>query len=218
MRAGAASPAADLLGDLGNSRLGKLLARGEAGAADYNAVNRGAAGGYASGMENLVNMTVAEVQAAQKAHRFNAAGRYQIIGPTLDAAVATLGLTGREKFDAATQDRIFEQYLATSKRPEIGDYISGRSNDLHAALLAMSKEWASVADPDTGLSHYGGVGNNKASISAAEAAAALDQTRAHVLVEIVHKNAPQGTSVKVVSSGPVTAPPPRIETPLPMVH
>jgi hypothetical protein len=166
-----------LLDKLANSQLGKLLAKGEAGAADYNAVNRGAAGGYAAGMENLVNMTVAQVQEAQKAHKFNAAGRYQVIAPTLDSAVSALGLTGKEKFDAATQDRIFEQYLIGSKRKEIGDYVTGKTNDLPAALLGMSKEWASVADPTTGLSHYGGVGNNKASISVAEATQALNQAR-----------------------------------------
>lgn len=203
-----------LLDNLSNSQLGKLLAKGEAGAADYNAVNRGAAGSYASGMENLVNMTVGQVQAAQKNHRFNAAGRYQVIGPTLDSAVADMGLTGNEKFDKSLQDRIFEQYLIGSKRPEIGDYITGKSNDRHAALLGMSKEWASVADPDTGLSHYGDAGKNKASISPGAAGAALDEARGHVHVEVTLKGAPPGTTAKVASSGAVTAPPPRIETPM----
>jgi hypothetical protein len=202
----------DLLGHLANSQLGKLLAKGESGAADYNAVNRGAAGNYASGMENLVNMTVEEVQAAQKAHKFNAAGRYQIIGPTLDSAVTGLGLTGKEKFNAATQDRIFEQYLVGSKRSEIGDYVSGKSNDLHGALLGMSKEWASVADPDTGKSHYGGVGNNKASISVEDATQALNDARGHVHVEVSLKGAPPGTTAKATARGPVTASAPRIET------
>ena len=210
----------NLLGKLANSQLGKLLARGEAGKADYNAVNRGAAGNYAAGMENLVNMTVEQVQAAQKAHKFNAAGRYQIIGPTLDAAVKELGLTGKEKFDRATQDRIFEQYLVGSKRSEIADYVTGKSTDLHAALSAMAKEWASVADPDTGLSHYGGVGHNKASISVAEATQALNAARAgitgggngQVVVDVRLSGAPPGTTVTATASGVARASPPRVET------
>ncbi|KVA16696.1 hypothetical protein [Burkholderia ubonensis] len=45
-------------------------------------------------------------------------------------------------------------------------------------LRAASREWASVADPDTGHSYYAGKGNNRASISAAELEAALRNTRA----------------------------------------
>ena len=217
---GTGSTTSNLFGKLANSRLGKLLARGESGSANYNAVNRGAAGNYAAGMENLVNMTVEQVQAAQKAHKFNAAGRYQIIGPTLDAAAKELGLSGKEKFDRATQDRIFEQYLVGSKRSEIADYVTGKSTDIHAALSGLSKEWASVADPDTGLSHYGKVGHNKASISVAEATQALNDARANigggangqVVVEVRLSGAPHGTTAKATASGVALASPPRVET------
>ena len=223
-----ASIAPNLLDSVANSKLATVLAKGEAGAADYNAVNRGAAGGYAAGMENLVNMTVAQVQAAQAAHQFNAAGRYQLIGPTLDAAVKALGLTGKEKFDKATQDRIFAQYLIGSKRKAIGDYVTGASDDLPSALMGMSKEWASVADPTTGKSHYGGVGNNKASISVAQATEALNDARRTVTgqnaqtataqvngavqVDINLRGAAPGTTAKAVSTGAARASPPRVET------
>ncbi len=206
-------PLGDMLTGLADSQLGKLLQRGESGAAGYNAVNRGAAGNYAAGMENLVNKTVAEVMADQAAHKYNAAGRYQIIGPTLKSAVETLGLTGNEKFSASMQDRIFEQYLINSKRHEIADYIYGRSNDRHAALVGGSREWASIADPDTGLSHYGDVGHNKASITSNEYGAALDQLRAgHVHVTVDFRNTPPGTSAKAVASGKATVAAPRVET------
>ncbi|MFP6560407.1 hypothetical protein WJ542_19205 [Paraburkholderia sp. B3] len=152
-----------------------LIARGEG---DYNVVNRGAAHGYTAGTEDLSNMTVADVMAAQRAHRFNAAGRYQIIGDTLASVAKAMGLTGSEKFDKAMQDRIFSEYLVKNKRKAIGDYLSGKSNDLRAAIKAASLEWASVADPDTGRSHYAGKGNNRASISVAEMGAALQASRA----------------------------------------
>lgn len=154
-----------------------LLAKGEAGKADYSAVNRGAMGNYAAGVENLANMTVAEVMQAQAAHRFAAAGRYQIMPETLKLAHKALGLNGKEKFNAATQDRIFEQYLVGIKRREIADYVTGRSNDLGAALLGMSKEWASVADPRTGKSYYDKDGINHSSITAADATRRLNEAR-----------------------------------------
>jgi len=162
-------------GGLADSAFGKLIARGEG---DYNSVNRGKAGGYRSGTEDLEKMTVAEVMKAQREQKFNAAGRYQIIKGTLADAVKSLGLSGQEKFDRATQDQIFEHYLVNNKRKTIADYISGKSDNLNAAVAAVAREWASVADPATGRSFYAGTGNNKASISAEQMARALQNTRA----------------------------------------
>lgn len=163
------------LGQLADTAFGKLIARGEG---DYNSVNRGARGGYRAGSENLEGMTLAQVMAAQRAGQFNAAGRYQIIGSTLAEAARGLKLNGSEMFDRKLQDRIFEQYLVQNKRRAIADYVEGRSDDLRGALRAASREWASVADPDSGRSYYAGKGNNRASITAAEMAAALRNTRA----------------------------------------
>ncbi|MDN8047563.1 mannosyl-glycoprotein endo-beta-N-acetylglucosamidase [Burkholderia multivorans] len=160
---------------LADTAFGKLIARGEG---DYNSVNRGKAGGYKAGTEDLENMTVAQVMAAQRAGQFNAAGRYQIIGSTLAEAARSLKLNGDEMFDRKLQDRIFEQYLVRNKRRAIADYVEGRSDDLRGALRAASREWASVADPDTGRSYYAGKGNNRASITVAEMEAALRNTRA----------------------------------------
>jgi len=65
-----------------------------------------------------------------------------------------------------------------NKRRAIADYVEGRSDDLRGALRAASREWASVADPDTARSYYAGKGNNRASITVAEMEAALRNTRA----------------------------------------
>lgn len=172
---------------LANSAFGRLIARGEG---DYNSVNRGARGGYKAGTENLGGMTVAEVMAAQRAGRFNAAGRYQIIGSTLTEAATAMGLTGSEKFDQDLQDRIFGEYLVKHKRRAIADYIEGRSDNLRAALRASAREWASVADPDTGRSYYAGKGNNRATISATEMEMALRNTRATYAVQLASLEAP----------------------------
>lgn len=171
---GARGAAGSSRGAAGASAFAALIARGEG---DYNSVNRGARGGYASGTENLEAMTISEVMAAQKAGRFNAAGRYQMIGSTLSDGVQALGLGGGEKFDRATQDRLFNEYLVGIKRKAIGDYINGKSNNLGAALHAAAREWASVADPNTGRSYYEGIGNNHASITVAETARALQASR-----------------------------------------
>ncbi|MBN3822354.1 mannosyl-glycoprotein endo-beta-N-acetylglucosamidase [Burkholderia sp. Ac-20384] len=160
---------------LADSAFGRLISRGEG---DYNSVNRGQRGGYRAGTENIEGMTLAQVMAAQRAGQFNAAGRYQIIGSTLADAARALKLGGDEVFDRQLQDRIFRDYLVRDKRRAIADYIEGRSDDLRAALRAASREWASVADPETGRSYYAGTGNNRASISAAEMEAALRNTRA----------------------------------------
>lgn len=154
--------------------LADLIGRGEG---SYNSVNLGQRGGYQSSKRDLENMTVAQVMAAQQRGEFNAAGRYQIIKGTLADAAKGLGLKGDEKFNAGLQDRIFKDFLLNTKQKAIGDYVSGRSNDLNGAMKAASKEWASVADPDTGRSHYDGTANNKASISPADLARALQATR-----------------------------------------
>lgn len=165
------------VGNLADSALGSLIAKGEG---DYNSVNLGARGGYRAGTADLSNMTIDQVMAAQRSGQFNAAGRYQLIGSTLSDAVKSLGLKGDQKFDKATQDQIFSQYLVNNKRRAIGDYLSGKSDDLKGAIKAASLEWASVADPDTGKSHYAGVGNNKATISVDDMARALQMARANM--------------------------------------
>ena len=208
------------LRNLSHGAYGNLVARGESGAADYNAVNRGAMGNYETGMENLVNMTVEQVQAGQHEHRFGAAGRYQFISKTLDDAVQKLHLTGKEKFDSTLQDRLFEEY-ENQKHPEIGAYIRG-GGSLHAALSGAAQEYASFPDPDTGRSHYAGVANNRASVSLDEATQALNQARedyrnGKVTVEISLKGAPAGTTATASASGVAVAAPPRVETALPAV-
>ncbi|UXZ62223.1 mannosyl-glycoprotein endo-beta-N-acetylglucosamidase [Burkholderia multivorans] len=171
---------------LADTAFGKLIARGEG---DYNSVNRGKAGGYKAGTEDLENMTVAQVMAAQRAQKFNAAGRYQIIKDTLAEAVRSMGLKGDEKFDRGMQDRIFEQYLVNNKRRAIADYLSGKSEQLGEAIYATAKEWASVAVPkgmktesgrisDGTMTFYDKSGKNKASITEAQMRLAMQNSRA----------------------------------------
>lgn len=198
------------------SSLAALLTRGESRAANpYNVVNRGAAHGYAAGTEPLEQMTIGQVMAAQNAHVFNAAGRYQIIRDTLLDAYRALHLNGSELFDRNLQDRIFNEYLIGIKRRKIADYLSGRSNDLQGAVYAASQEWASVGVP-RGLTTQSGAianglttfydkkGKNKASISPEDMAATLQQERDRRMgMNLTQTDAPQVT-IKPASALPAT--------------
>ena len=167
---------------LKNNAMLDLFTRGEG---DYNSVNRGKAGGYKSGTEDLVNMTIGEVMAAQKSGKFNAAGHYQVIPSTLAMAVRGLGLSSNQKFDKATQDQIFE-YLIKNKRPEIDAYLNGKGSKQNA-LIGLAKEWASFTDPRTGKTFYDD-GVNKATISTHEASIMLDQMRVKRLGGVTSKS------------------------------
>lgn len=198
------------------SSLAALLTKGESRAANpYNVVNRGKAHGYAAGTEPLEQMTIGQVMAAQAAHQFNAAGRYQIIGDTLKEAFRALHLTGSELFDRNLQDRIFNEYLIGIKRRKIADYLSGRSNDLQGAVYAASQEWASVGVPRglttqsgalaNGLTtYYDKSGKNKASISPEEMAATLQQERERRLSMNSTQTQAQQITVKPSSAVPAT--------------
>ncbi|AOY96850.1 hypothetical protein BKK79_35750 [Cupriavidus sp. USMAA2-4] len=159
---------------LASSEFGRLIAKGEG---DYNSVNLGKRGGYRAGTADLENMTLDEVMKAQREGRFNAAGRYQVVKDTLLEAARKMGLGGSEKFGKELQDRIFE-YLVTSKRSAIGNYLTGKGSSLMEAIGAAAKEWASVANPATGRSYYDGVGSNKSSITVEQMERALSNTRA----------------------------------------
>ena len=169
--------AGSVTGAIVNSALGQVMKKAEG---DYGVVNTGKRGGYKAARVNLEGMTVGEVMAAQSRGDFNAAGRYQIIGSTLRDAAKTLGLSGNEMFDKAMQDRIFVEYLLKHKRKAVWNYINGKSDDLHGAMLALSQEWASFADPRTGKSYYDGDGVNRASVGINQSAALLQQARAQM--------------------------------------
>lgn len=173
--------------------LAALLTKGESRAPNpYIVVNKPNAnhGRGAAGTAPLEEMTVSQVMAAQAAGQFNAAGRYQIIDTTLRGAFNALHLTGNELFDRNMQDRIFNEYLTgPKKRPRLYAYLSGKSNDVYGAAADAAQEWASVAMPigfklrsgaqaDGLKSYYDNSKNNRASITAADMIATLQQERA----------------------------------------
>lgn len=105
-------------------------------------------GAFTGGDVNLVRMTLDEVDALQtrmlrhKANKWNssAAGRYQIVRTTLRSLRKDLGLTGRELYDEAMQDRLA---MALLERRGLSRWQQGEISD-DAFITNLAKEWASL--------------------------------------------------------------------------
>lgn len=169
---------------LANSPLGNLISRGEGDYDSYNSGTKRVSGGKIghSGKKNLSEMTLNEIIKSSETKdgndpdRIFAAGRYQVITPTMKSAMKKMSLTGEEKFTPELQDKMFKDALLPSK---VRDFVNGKSDDMNGAQLALAKEWRSFADPSTGKTYADkGAIANKSSISAAESAKALMDTRA----------------------------------------
>ncbi len=162
-----------------------VIASGEG---DYNSVNQGTAGDTPGGAKSVVgkdltDMTVGEVMDAQSSGKLFAVGKYQIIPGTMKEFVSGAGIDPNAKFDSSTQEK-FKDYVINVKRPEVGRYLRGESDDVEAAAQGLAREFASVglARSEDGRSRnqsrYAGTGGNKASISTEEIQSALKRDRA----------------------------------------
>jgi hypothetical protein len=161
--------------------LGSLISRGEGG---YDSFNRGRAGD-SRGAHNpaFAAMTIGQIVTEQSRPpgdptRLFAVGKYQVIPVTMRGAVAALGLSTSQKYTHEVQELVFREYLIGKKRPKVKSFVTGGGASLQAAQFALALEFASVGDPTKGgRSHYGGSGGNRASITLAQTAAALQQER-----------------------------------------
>ncbi len=175
------SPDGSIPGSAGGNTF-EIIAGGEGG---YNSVNRGNAGDTPGGSQevfgkDLTEMTVGEIMDAQAAGKVFAVGKYQIIDTTMSEWVnhPRGGVSRSDKFDEATQEK-FKTYVINIKRPEIGRYLRGESDDVVAAAQGVAREFASVglSRPEAGRgvdqSRYAGIGDNAASIPSREIQQAL---------------------------------------------
>ena len=194
--------------------LAQVIARGEGG---LNSVNRGTAGDTPGGAKkllgkNLTDMTLDEIYAAQKAKKVFAVGKYQIIPDTMPGFLRYLlsqGIdTSKTKFDEKTQD-MFMKYLIDEKRPIIGQYLRGETDNRSEAIQELAREFASIgleyseAGRVRGESRYSGTGGNKASISPVDVGKALDRERKLRMqpVEPVKTRDPNLQSSVIINSG-----------------
>lgn len=172
-----------------------FISKGEGG---YESSNRGTKGQEIQGSthstlrdgKKLSEMTIDEIRAKQKiedpdnAERLFAVGKYQLIPDTFEMAVKATGLSGDTIFNADTQEKL-GQYLLFEKRPALGAYIRGESNDMPKALLEAAKEWASLPVPSgskKGKSYHGK--GNKAQHTVEETIKALNAARTSYMESI----------------------------------
>jgi hypothetical protein len=134
------------------------IGQAESGKMGYDAANNGRAGDMPNGMPGLSSKKVGEVMKLQsdKPRRLFAAGKYQIIPTTLAGLVNRGVVSVDDIFNEKTQDKLGQALY--DKR------IANAGNDPIRQQYELSKEFAAVANPYTGISYYAGKGNNKASL------------------------------------------------------
>jgi len=175
--------------DLGDKQTssGDLFDVIASGEGDYNSVNRGRAGDSPGGAsryfgKDLTQMTVGEVMDLQRSGQLYAAGKYQIIPKTMKGFVSSSSISMTDLFDSSTQEK-FKKYITDVKRPAVGQYLRGESENKLEAAQELAREFASIglAYPEAGRqrgeSRYSGTGGNKASISPESIEAALERSR-----------------------------------------
>ena len=168
----------------------KFISKGEGG---YNSMNQGTQGdrivgstGNARGKvgKNLTDMTLGEIMKRQaylmdrnnpqiSNYGLFAVGRYQIIPGTFPRAMRYAGLSPNDKFSPANQDKMGIG-LIKGDAPAAWSYITGKSNNINAAVNSLAAVWASI--PTTGGRSAYGQGN-AAGHSVAEVKNALISAR-----------------------------------------
>ena len=167
-----------------NTTFGNLVGKVET-RNDYSAYNQTYPKLRAFYNTNLNQMTIKEVMEKQKSREIFAAGRFQLIPTTLKDAVNYLGIDISDTFSPEVQDRIFDEYLITKKRPNIMRFLRGEGK-IEDAIYDWAKEFASagvergrkISKGRTavgGESYYSGDGLNKAHISPEEMKRSLVQ-------------------------------------------
>lgn len=139
----------------------------------YNSMNQGTSGGRIVGStheakellgKDLTSMTIGHVLKLMERGKLFAAGRFQIIPETLKEAMTCAGLSTKDLFDKKSQDALGVALLL-NKRPQLGAYAQGEvpntPTNKRAAQRELSAEWASIPNPDTGISTYAADGANQ---------------------------------------------------------
>jgi hypothetical protein len=148
------------------------IAKGESGG-NYNAYF----GNPANVNIRFTDMTIADVLQWQddyvaQGNVSSAAGKYQLIRPTLLGLVNSLKIDQNEKFDEAMQDKLA---IVLLERRGAVDYVNSKlTREQFAANLAM--EWAALpkaTGPNPHDSYYASDGINKSNITIDEVYRAL---------------------------------------------
>ena len=147
------------IGAPGVYQLRNLIAKAEAGAKGYDAVQYGA---WVLPGAPPTQMTLGDIYAWIDATPGmpHAIGRYQFIPPTLRRLADRLNLTEATVFSPQVQDALADVLL---REAGLNRFLAG---DLprHSFMNNLAKIWAGLPN-DTGKSHYHGYAGNKATMS-----------------------------------------------------
>src|SRR6056297_2249081 len=141
------------------ARLHDLIARAEAGAMGYDAVQYGA---RIKPPERPTEMTLQEIYdwIDDTPGQPHAIGRYQFIPPTLKRLARRLDLPATTRFSPAIQDGLADLLLQDAGFAKVR--AGGITQE--AFMLNLAKIWAGLPTP-SGRSYYHGVAGNKAVLS-----------------------------------------------------
>ena len=136
-----------------------LIARAEAGAKGYDAVQYGA---WIKPPAPPTQLTIGDVYTWIDATPGmpHAIGRYQFIPPTLRRLVTALDLSEQTRFTPAVQDALADLLL---REAGIERFVAGELSR-HGFMNNLAKIWAGLPN-DTGKSHYDGYAGNKATMT-----------------------------------------------------
>jgi hypothetical protein len=144
------------IGKKGFGALLDLVSSGESGGS-YNAMNQGTAGSdeiVNSTLNSeeiigvkLTDLTIGQILEKQDTGQLFATGRWQITPKTLATATKNSGLSLDEKYSPENQDRLAIAII-TYARPDLSDYLTGKSDDLMAAWWDLCHEWAAIPYTD----------------------------------------------------------------------
>lgn len=113
-------------------------------------------GKYTKGLPPVSTLTVGEVKKIQSnmvkvGAMSSAVGKYQFISKTLRHLQTQIGFKDSDIFSAELQDQMALKLL---ERRGLRKFIKGDIS-LNTFMKNISKEWASLPNPDTGRSYYG---------------------------------------------------------------
>ena len=143
----------------------------ESAGGDYNIANYDK-GGVAKGVR-VTEFTLERLMS--NADGLNAAGKYQVITPTLKAAVKELRLDPKLKFTPEVQEQI-AQWLYFKKNPTLASYIKGGNVSVEDALDDLSTEWQAIGNRN-GLISIGSTKGRRAHVQPAEVIPSLQAAR-----------------------------------------
>ena len=158
-----------------------LLALIRSGEGGWDSVNFGTVNNTGRGIGTITNRSIGSLEAMQAKDQVFAVGAYQFTPGVLARARRESGLSPNAPFTPENQNRLAMALITGSKRPDLADYITGRSNNLNAAHQDIASEWAALQAPNGRGVYDGDKAGNRASIPASRVRAMLEQARREYL-------------------------------------